>query len=460
MNLADNIKKLRKDNNLSQEDLAEKLGVSRQSVSKWESGQAYPEMDKVIQICKLFNLNINDLLNEDINEVKEKKESSNKINKYVDDFLDFITKTVKLFSALRFRDKVKLLIEEFLLILVCIIVYNLFGSILGSIFSFLFNLDKIGGILYSIFNCIYSIVFLILAIIVLVHIFRVRYLDYYKVIDKENIGDEQEKVEIEEKEVEESKSKKFETKKQEKIIIRDEKHSSYSFIKGLANIFIFFIKFILFWILIGSVSLFVCNIVGLVLIFMIRHNSLLFFGFLISGLGSLLFLSIILYLLYYFIFNKKISYKISGLLFIISFILFGIGIGLGITAAKDVKIMRLDGDRVVKSSKTIKMSKDLYIDDFYSYNTEYVEEDRKDIFIETIIVGDKPMEIIEDKNSNNNRFIYFKDNYDFNEEVVRQAIKDLDHNKIYIYEGKVIIHASKENLDIMDENLNELRNSK
>ena len=73
MNLADNLKKIRKDNNLSQEDLADKLGVSRQSVSKWESGQAYPEMDKVLQICKLFNLNINDLLNEDINEVKEKK---------------------------------------------------------------------------------------------------------------------------------------------------------------------------------------------------------------------------------------------------------------------------------------------------------------------------------------------------------------------------------------------------
>ena len=60
MNLADNLKKIRKDNNLSQEQLAEKLGVSRQSVSKWESGLSYPEMDKVLQICQLFNLNIND----------------------------------------------------------------------------------------------------------------------------------------------------------------------------------------------------------------------------------------------------------------------------------------------------------------------------------------------------------------------------------------------------------------
>ncbi len=40
MNLADNLKRIRKENNLSQEQLAEKLGVSRQAVSKWESGQS------------------------------------------------------------------------------------------------------------------------------------------------------------------------------------------------------------------------------------------------------------------------------------------------------------------------------------------------------------------------------------------------------------------------------------
>ena len=56
MNLSENLKKIRKQHNLSQEQLAEKLGVSRQSVSKWESNQAYPEMDKMLQICQIFNL--------------------------------------------------------------------------------------------------------------------------------------------------------------------------------------------------------------------------------------------------------------------------------------------------------------------------------------------------------------------------------------------------------------------
>ena len=60
-NFSDNLKKIRKDNNLSQEQLADQLGVSRQSVSKWESSQAYPEMDKVLQICEMFNLNVDEL---------------------------------------------------------------------------------------------------------------------------------------------------------------------------------------------------------------------------------------------------------------------------------------------------------------------------------------------------------------------------------------------------------------
>ena len=112
MNLADNLKKIRKDNDLSQEQLAEKLNVSRQSVSKWESGQSYPEMDKVIQICNLFNLNINELINENISEVNEVKESQNRTNKYISSFFDYITKVVDMFSSMKFGQIIKCLFEQ------------------------------------------------------------------------------------------------------------------------------------------------------------------------------------------------------------------------------------------------------------------------------------------------------------------------------------------------------------
>ncbi|MCD7800856.1 MAG: helix-turn-helix domain-containing protein [Ruminococcus sp.] len=57
---------LRKQHNLSQEGLAEKLGISRQAVSKWERGEASPDTDNLIQLAKLYNISLDELLNVDI----------------------------------------------------------------------------------------------------------------------------------------------------------------------------------------------------------------------------------------------------------------------------------------------------------------------------------------------------------------------------------------------------------
>lgn len=66
MRFGDNLRKLRKSKRLSQEDLAEKMKVSRQSVSKWETGDAYPEMNNILELCKIFHCRINDLVNDSI----------------------------------------------------------------------------------------------------------------------------------------------------------------------------------------------------------------------------------------------------------------------------------------------------------------------------------------------------------------------------------------------------------
>ena len=68
MTLGEKLSKIRKENNYTQEQLAEILGVSRQSISKWESDIAYPETDKLIKIGKLFECSMDYLLNEDITE--------------------------------------------------------------------------------------------------------------------------------------------------------------------------------------------------------------------------------------------------------------------------------------------------------------------------------------------------------------------------------------------------------
>ena len=67
---------LRKQQNLSQEQVSEKLGVARQTVSKWELGETTPEMDKLIIISKLYDITLDELMKED-NEGKNVNDPNN-----------------------------------------------------------------------------------------------------------------------------------------------------------------------------------------------------------------------------------------------------------------------------------------------------------------------------------------------------------------------------------------------
>ena len=62
MTLGERLTELRKKMNLSQEDVAEKLNVTRQTVSKWELDQSTPDFDKILPICKLYNITSEELL--------------------------------------------------------------------------------------------------------------------------------------------------------------------------------------------------------------------------------------------------------------------------------------------------------------------------------------------------------------------------------------------------------------
>lgn len=66
MGLSDNLRALRKQKGYSQEQLAERLNVSRQAVSKWESNNGYPEMESLIILSELFDCSIDDLLKSDL----------------------------------------------------------------------------------------------------------------------------------------------------------------------------------------------------------------------------------------------------------------------------------------------------------------------------------------------------------------------------------------------------------
>ena len=76
MSFADNLKAIRKDKNLSQEDLAELLDVSRQAVSKWEQGIGYPEVEKLLLLSNRLNVSLDSLMATEI----AKENDANNVN--------------------------------------------------------------------------------------------------------------------------------------------------------------------------------------------------------------------------------------------------------------------------------------------------------------------------------------------------------------------------------------------
>ena len=68
MTLGEKLSRLRKEYNYTQEQLADILGISRQSISKWESDIAYPETDKLIELGRLFDCSMDYLLKEEVTE--------------------------------------------------------------------------------------------------------------------------------------------------------------------------------------------------------------------------------------------------------------------------------------------------------------------------------------------------------------------------------------------------------
>ncbi len=76
MNISKRIQRLRKSMGFSQEQLADKIGVSRQAISKWESDQATPTLENLIELASIYNISVDELIG--IEEIKEEIKEENK----------------------------------------------------------------------------------------------------------------------------------------------------------------------------------------------------------------------------------------------------------------------------------------------------------------------------------------------------------------------------------------------
>ena len=86
--LSERIYKFRRKNGLSQEQLAERIGVSRQAISKWESGTSTPELEKLLALSECFNITLDELVkdeaaNQEASEASPKS-AENKVSKVME----------------------------------------------------------------------------------------------------------------------------------------------------------------------------------------------------------------------------------------------------------------------------------------------------------------------------------------------------------------------------------------
>jgi len=455
MKLSDNLKFIRKENNLSQEQLAEKLGVSRQAVSKWESGQSYPEMDKVLLICKLFNYNIDELMNENVKEVNENKESKSTVNKYIDDFFGYITKTVNMISSMSFKQKLKCFVEQIIVVIILVLVFSVFSSIIigclnNMLDGFVVNAFPVTSAI-AILESIYFIFVFILAVAIFLHIFKIRYLDYYEIVKENKDTDEidkdsEEKIAQKDADSNDNKNNYKEKlfNKKEKIVIRDPEHSEAKFLNAIVKSVILFIKFIVACIAVMFAFTFVALIVALVLCFLFVKTGLVFIGAILCVVSMIIANFIVLELCYNFIVDKKVHKTRTGICLLIALILGGASIGFMFIGITEFDFIQDESILTQENKFHFEMTENLSIN-FWN-NIEYVEKDIENV---EIVIKHSDYCSIDNINVENDTIdIWRYLNQDKAFDAIRQTIKDINNKKINDYSQiKVYVYASQENIN-------------
>ena len=98
--IGEKLSKLRKENGISQEELAEKLNISRQAISKWENNESLPDTENLITIAKLFNVSIDFLVGNKMVDSEQKnsteKKSTEKSNSKTTELIGLVSLVVSM----------------------------------------------------------------------------------------------------------------------------------------------------------------------------------------------------------------------------------------------------------------------------------------------------------------------------------------------------------------------------
>lgn len=455
MKFCDKLQKIRKENNITQEGLADRLNVSRQAVSKWESGQAYPDTEKLIQISKIFNVSLDELMNDNVDKSIVDKNKKISFMDIINDVLEFLTKSVNMFWSMKFTEKLKCLFEMAILVLIIFCVAMLSTAIMEELLRKIIMFLP-GNVVYNLCNLFVTLLYLawlVLGVVIVVKIFKTRYLDYYVFVTDENVS---------EKTIEEP-IKELKEKKEYKVVIRDPKDSSFSMFSMIGKVCTFFIKCFCLIIAIPLIMFFIFCVLALVFSLFYLIDGLFFNGISLAILGILLFIYLMIEFIYNLLFNRKHAVNRIFIIFISSISLMGIGLGLSFAAlsnytyennpVKETNMHNIEmSDNLVITSMIYNMGYDnLVIDNsldniklevtsygsndvyLYSYNEYSYNGESKDLF-RVIDIG-----------------------IDYNElEMYKDVINNLINKKIVNYDMNydVKMYISEGNLTKLRENMN------
>jgi len=474
MKFSEKLIKLRKENKLSQEQLANMLDVSRQSVSKWESGQTYPEMDKLLTLCKIFKCSLDDLTNDEITQdnMSNNLKKKNTFMNFLYEMLEFINKSVSMLKQMSFKQLGKCFFELLIILIILLLMRIPFDFIVDLGDNIIDNFYGIGGIISDIWHFIIYVIYLIFFIIIFTYIFKTRYVDNYH--DKDLSSSED--LPSSEALPADKKIEKYECVTEKKPRMR----KNFALFNILGSLLTYMLKFIVLCMTFPFICLLLILPILLIIDIILMCNKIIFIGIFLGLIFAILFNVIMVEIAFNFIFNMTINFKKAIVVFIISII--GMGISIGTFMMEISNIEYLDemppNNELIKEVKEFSITGNTFITSELGYisceencpypypnifeinhGIEYVIDDNlKNKIKMEITYNEKYTKVYltNEKTGAININTSYEGNYNFFNYIKNTIIKDLKNHRLYNYDllqkVSIKIYISQQNIDLLKKN--------
>lgn len=452
MSFNEKLQKLRKDSKMSQEQLADLLAVTRQSVSKWESGQTYPEMDKLLGICKIFNCTLEELTNDSLKVNLNKSEKRNYTTVLLESFLDFINKTYNYFIKITFKDFIKLIFTLFVLVSILGLIKISVSAFFDEFYYAFLDKSKIMNFIVVLVVVVSNVVYYVLGLFIILYIFKIGFLD--KKEDLVENDNSEEKVNLEE----DNKVKSDKTIKKASLGASKSKVISPLF-KFLGSVLMFFVKIgLVFMIIPFAILLVILGFALAVDFYLIFFKGIGFWGvFLLIVFLLLLDILVIEYL--YNVLNSKCNNYRRMLITLIVGIL-GIGLSSGLIMIEVSKLDIVDeapSAEIIVKDYSYDFNKDMaFIEENYYVDINYVVDNTLKDKVNIELKYYDYLDDVDFVNNSNQFYLSYVYGNVKSKYLLEIVLSNLKENKIYDYSKlksiSVDIITSENNINILKEN--------